>query len=221
MTICETITARHSVRQFLDKNVKQKDIVAILDAARHSPSGSNTQPWQVAVVTGDTKQRVTEAMVDAFEEGESPNPVYQYYPDPMPSPYYDRVKACGIALYQSLNISRDDKAGRRAQWAANYRSFDAPVMLIFWMEGVMQTGSYMDMGMFMQSTMLAALDFGLATCPQAALAQYPDILKKQLGLPSDAIILSGMALGYEDTEADVNQVRTAREELNNFTRYYD
>ncbi|HIC46456.1 MAG TPA: nitroreductase [Methylophaga aminisulfidivorans] len=221
MNTIEAMQKRHSVRHFLDKEVNQQDLMTLLEAARHSPSGSNTQPWQVAVVRGKAKQRLADAMVSAFEQGETTAPAYQYYPNPMPSPYNDRRKACGLKLYQTLNIARDDKAGQRAQWAANYRSFDAPVMLFFWMDGIMQTGSYMDMGMFMQSVMLAAVDCGLATCPQAALAQYPNVVKEHLSIPKDAIILSGMALGYEDTEAQVNQFRTERETVENFIQFYD
>lgn len=128
---------------------------------------------------------------------------------------------CGLQLYQSLGIDRKDKAAQKAQWAANYRAFDAPVMLLFWMDNAMQTGSFIDFGMFLQSFMIAAVDAGLATCPQAALAEYAPLVKSFLEIPPEATLLCGMALGYEDKQAAINQYRTTREYHDTFTRFYD
>jgi nitroreductase len=120
----------HSVRHFLEKEVSQQDLMTLLEAARHSPSGSKTQPWQLAAVRGKAKQCLADVMVSAFEQGKTTDPAYQYSPYPMPSPYNDRREGCGLKLYQTLNIARNDKTGQRAEWAANYRSFDTPVTLL-------------------------------------------------------------------------------------------
>lgn len=221
MNVSEAIKQRHSVRQFLDKAVSQEQISQLLDIARHAPSGANTQPWRVAVLSGDRKQTLIQQIVNAFETGKTEIADYEYYPTAWQEPYLGRRRACGLQLYQSLKIQRGDKAAQKAQWAANYRAFDAPVMMLFWMEGVMQTGSFMDFGMFLQSLMIAAVEAGLASCPQAALAEYPHTIKSALNLPDDAILLCGMALGYEDTTAPVNQYRTAREAVETFTHFYD
>jgi nitroreductase len=74
--------------------------------------------------------------------------------------------------------------------------------------------------MFLQSVMLAAVDQGLATCPQASITDYSEIVKTELGYPKETILLCGMALGYEDEAALVNSYRTSREEVDSFTRYY-
>ncbi len=221
MNVSEAIKQRHSVRQFLEKAVSQEQVSQLLDIASHAPSGANTQPWQVAVLTGDRKQALAQQIVNAFETGKTETADYDYYPTAWQEPYLGRRRACGLQLYQSLNIERGDKTAQKAQWAANYRAFDAPVMMLFWMEGVMQTGSFMDFGMFLQSLMIASVEAGLATCPQAALAEYPQIIKSALNIPDDAILLCGMALGYEDTTAPVNQYRTAREAVETFTHFYD
>jgi nitroreductase len=221
MNISEAIKQRHSVRAFLDKPVHPQQIIQILDTARQAPSGANTQPWQVAVLTGASKDNVSATIIDAFENDEQQQPDYNYYPTTWQPPYLDRRRACGFQLYQSLNIGRQDKARRQAQWAANYQAFDAPVMLLFFMDGIMQTGSFMDFGMFLQSIMLTAIEHGLATCPQAALAEYPHLVKPLLGYPDNSILICGMALGYEDTEAAINQYRTAREAVDTFTRFFD
>jgi nitroreductase len=119
-----------------------------------------------------------------------------------------------------LEIKREDKQRRKDQWAANYRAFDAPMMLLFFMEQGMQTGSFLDCGMFIQSVMLAAMEEGLSSCPQAALAEYPQIVKEFLGYAEDSILLCGLALGYEDTSAAINHYRTPREALLSFVRYF-
>ncbi len=220
MHISEAIKQRHSTRAFTNQAVQPEQIEHILDIARHAPSGANTQPWSVAIITGNTKQQLQTAIEQAFASGNKAHPDYEYYPTEWRTPYIERRKQCGLQLYKSLDIKREDKQRRQAQWAANYRAFDAPVMLLFFIDKIMQTGSYMDYGMFLQSIMLAAMDEGLATCPQAALAEYPDIVRSTLGYSDDKIVLCGMALGYEDTTANVNQYRTEREPLSAFTKVF-
>lgn len=220
MTIKSLMQSRHSTRAFLDKAVATTDIKDMLDTARLAASGANTQPWQVAVLTGKRKQQLTDALQQAFLDGIAPNPDYTYYPTTWQSPFVERRRACGLQLYQSLQITRDDKAAQKAQWAANYRAFDAPVMLLFFLDNVMQTGSYLDLGLFLQTLMLTATEKGLATCPQAALADYPDIVKTQLGYPPNSQLVCGLALGYEDVAAAVNQYRTERISIEEFVQFF-
>jgi len=123
-------------------------------------------------------------------------------------------------MYSTLGITREDTERQKQQWFANYRAFDAPVMLLFFIDNFLTEGSYMDYGMFLQSIMLAAVDEGLATCPQAALAEYPHIVREELGYDDSTILLCGMALGYEDTDATVNSYRTEREPVDQFTQFF-
>ena len=221
MSVRSALENRKSTRAFLDKPVANEKIERILDAARHAPSGTNTQPWQVAVVSGETKKRLQEKLEAAFRAGEKGAMDYLYYPQDWQPPYKDRRKACGLQMYSTLDIKREDKQRQIDQWAANFRSFDAPVMLLFFMDPIMETGSYVDYGMFLQSVMLTAVEEGLASCPQASLGEYPEIVKQTLDYPADGILICGMALGYEDTEALVNSYRTPREEVASFTRFFD
>ncbi|MCW8825628.1 MAG: nitroreductase [Gammaproteobacteria bacterium] len=220
MDLKELLTSRKSTRAYLDKAVDPQLIEEILDAARHAPSGTNTQPWQVAVVSGETRDKLTQALEKAFRDGEKSQIEYQYYPLEWKEPFKGRRRECGLQMYNTLDIKREDKQRQIDQWAANFRGFDAPVILFFFMDSVMETGSYLDYGMFMQSVMLAAQDAGLATCPQAALAEYPTIVREHLGYNEDSILIAGMALGYEDTDALVNSYRTSREEVASFTRFF-
>lgn len=220
MKVVEALQQRKSVRAFLDKAVDEGMINAILDAARHAPSGANTQPWHVAVVTGETKQKLQTQIESAFRAGDKGRADYTYYPEEWIEPYKSRRKDCGMQLYSTMKIAREDKEQQLEQWAANYRAFDAPVMLLFFMDKHMQTGSFIDYGMFLQSLMLAALEHGLATCPQAAFADYAEIIKATLEYPQDDILLCGMSLGFEDKTALVNSYRTPRESVELFTRYF-
>jgi nitroreductase len=201
--------------------VEPEKITRILEAARYAPSGVNTQPWQVAVVSGQSKQRLQQRLEAAFRNGDKSQMAYQYYPVSWEQPYKGRRLACGLALYGVLGIAREDKQRQLDQQAANFRAFDAPVMLLFFMDPVMSTGSYLDYGMFLQSVMLAAVEEGLATCPQASLAEYPQVVKQELGYPEDAVLLCGMALGYAAEDDIINSYRTARESVETFTRFFD
>lgn len=220
MNVIKAIEQRKSTRAYLSKDVEKKKIDTILDAARHAPSGVNTQPWQVAVVTGEAKIKLQTKIEKAFRGGDKGKADYPYYPDEWLQPYASRRKECGLLMYKTLAITREDKARQLEQWAANYRAFDAPALLLFFIDDVMQAGSYIDYGMFLQSVMLAAVDQGLATCPQASLADYPEIIKAELGYPQNTVLLCGMALGYEDKEALVNSYRTPREEVDSFAHYF-
>jgi len=221
MNTSEAIRNRKSVRAFTKEKVSRELTERVLDTARYAPSGANSQPWQVAVVSGKTKDKLTKALLDEFRDGRGEDRDYEYYPTKWMEPFKTRRIACGIQLYDTLGIARKDREGRMAQWEANYRGFDAPVMLFFFLDSSLAIGSYMDSGMFIQSVMLAALDEGLATCPQAALSGYAKVVKKILGYPEETILLCGMALGYEDKDALVNSYRTPREKVQDFTRFLD
>lgn len=220
MDVIEAITGRASTRAFLAKPVSQELIHEVLAAARWAPSGVNSQPWKVAVVTGDTKQRVGDEITSAIEAGKKPNPDYKYYADKFPEPYRSRQVACGKALYRVLEISRDDKPKRKEQWMKNYYGFGAPVELLIFIEDIMEVGSWLDCGMFIQNIMLAARGFGLETCPQAAMAEFPDIVRSTLGIEGNQKLICGIAIGYADREQPVNNYRTERETVDGFTQWH-
>lgn len=221
MNIHDAIRQRKSTRAFLDKAIDRQIITEILDIARWAPSGVNSQPWQVCVLQGNTKQRLGDAVIQARDAGQPENPDYAYYPKQWVSPYRDRRKACGLAMYQALGIRREDTEKQKQAWYRNYRFFDAPIGLIFLIDAQLEKGSWLDMGMFIQNVMLAAKGFGLDSCPQASLAEYPDIVREQLGLPPELQVVCGMSLGYADPEHPVNNYQLDRLAVDEFTRWYD
>jgi nitroreductase len=215
------IRDRRSVRAFLDKPVSQELVKQVLETAKWAPSGVNTQPWHVAVLGPVARHAIGSAIIDARNKAIPEDPDYHYYPDNWVEPYKSRRKACGLALYGALNIDKDDLERRKQQWYRNYAFFNAPVGLIFYLDKTLCKGSWMDMGMFIQNVMLAARAVGLETCPQAALAEYPNIIRQTLTLSEDYHIVCGMALGYADWTDPVNSYRTERENVENFTKWYE
>jgi len=221
VNVSDALLRRKSTRAFTDEEVSFETLQKILDVARHAPSGVNTQPWQVAVVSGDKKESLCSLMEGQFRNNIKGKMDYSYYPDEWIDPYRARRKSCGLQMYSTLSIGRDEKQRQLDQWAANYRAFDAPVALFFFLDPIMSAGSYLDYGMFLQSIMLAAVEEGLATCPQAALGEYPELVKRELGYPLDSILIGGMAVGYEDKEALINSYRTDRLAVDEFARFFD
>ncbi len=219
MKVSEALRQRKSVRAFTNQKVEETLIKEVLTSAGHAPSGVNTQPWHVHVLTGASKQTLQEYIEKEFRNGVKMNMDYQYYPIEWIEPYKSRRRECGLQMYSALNIAREDKQQQQDQWAANYRSFDAPVMMLFSMDKVFETGSYLDFGIFLQSLMLAATEQGLATCPQVALSEYPDIIKPFLGLDKKSQLLCGLAMGYEDIEAVINSYRTSRAPIDDWVHF--
>ena len=221
MDVITALKTRKSVRAFTDKKVSTKTIEQILKSSGYAPSGVNAQPWKVAVLTGESKQNLSAKMVAAFKSGTVPKMDYNYYPLIWKEPYKTRRKECGLLMYSTLNITREDKQRQIEQWAKNYMSFDAPVMLLFFIDKDMEKGSYVDYGMFLQSIMLTATSLGLATCPQAALGEYPHIVRAELDIEDNWLVLCGISLGYEDTEDVINSYRTSRVQTSSFISYFN
>ena len=221
MEVTEAIRNRKSTRAFLPKPVDKKLIKDILECARWAPSGVNSQPWQVAVVFEETKNKLANALAKCRANGESARQDYDYYPTKIEEPYLSRKKVCGKALYTALNIQKDDIKKRKEQWMKNYYSFDAPVVLYFFIDEILETGSWVDCGMFIQNVMLAARGFGLETCAQAALAEYPDVVRNILKINDTKKLICGMALGHANYQDTSYQYRTEREPVETFTSWFN
>ncbi len=216
-----TLAGRRSVRQFLPTPVPVPLVLEILDVAARAPSGHNTQAWRVHVIIEAALRGLVahlhEAVSNTFER---PSPVFDSYPAQWVSPYIDRRRRVGKDMYTLLGIPRGDTAGMRVQMLRNYSFFDAPVGLIFTLPRVMMPGSVLDLGMFMQSVMLAARARGLDTCPQAAFAPYHHTIAASLELPGDEAVICGMSLGHADETAPVNSMATSREPASEFARVH-
>ena len=211
LSVAAAVLARRSVRQFTAQPVPDETLAAILTAALRAPSGGNLQPWHIHAVRGAALERLKAAMRAAHEEGKSETPLHAVYPEHLWEPYRSRRFENGEDLYRTIGIDRADKAGRLNQLARNYQLFGAPVGLFFAIDRRMGRAQWLDMGMAMQTVMLLAVEQGLATCPQAAWALWPDTLRDALQLGDEMVVAAGMALGYEDGGHAINGLRTTRQ----------
>ena len=222
------IESRQSMRQFLPSPVPRETIMHLLEVASRAPSGTNTQPWKVYVLQGDSRDSLADKVCRAHDEL-SANPAlaaqyqeeYDYYPEKWVSPYIDRRRENGWGLYGLLGITKGDKDKMHAQHQRNYRFFDAPVGLMFTVNRVMGRGSLLDYGAFLQNIMVAARGHGLHTCPQAAWNGFASVILPHIGAGPDEMLVCGMALGYADETAHVNTFRTPRVSAAEFTTWLD
>jgi nitroreductase len=218
------ITSRKSVRAFLPTPVPRNVIEELLQIAARAPSGTNTQPWKVYVLTGAAQRRLSDAILAVHDDpAQRAQHVeeYAYYPTDWVDPYLTRRRKIGWDLYGLVGIGRADKERMHAQHGRNYRFFDAPVGLIFTIDRVLQRGSWLDYGMFLQSLMVAARARGLDTCPQAAFTRYHRLIAAQLGLPEHEMVVCGMSLGHADLSRIENTLVTDREPPAGFARFLE
>ena len=216
------ITSRRSLRAYLPTPVPRETIEDILRVASRAPSGTNTQPWKVYVLTGEPLQALSRqilAVHDDPAQAATHQQEYAYYPIQWQSPYIDRRRKVGWDLYGLLGIGKSDKARMHAQHGRNYRFFDAPVGLMFTIDRVMEKGSWLDYGMFLQSIMVAARARGLDTCPQAAFTQFHRIIMPGIGASPDEMLVCGMSLGHADMSAVENSLVSEREPVAAFTTF--
>ena len=224
----QAITSRQSIRQFLPTAVPRETITRILEVASRAPSGTNTQPWKIAVLQGTALSGMC-AKVCAAHDALRANPellseyqeAYHYYPKKWTSPYIERRRENGWGLYNLLGIGKADKDAMHAQQQRNFKFFDAPVGLIFTLDSTLERGSLIDCGMFLQNIMVAARGHGLSTCPQAAWNRFAKIILPHIGAAQGDMLVCGMALGFADEAALVNTFRTPRVPVSDFVTWLE
>jgi nitroreductase len=216
------------VRAFTQQPVQRADLEAILQLASRAPSGTNTQPWRVYVLQGQSRQCLSDKVCAAHDAVRADPSLasqyteeYDYYPTQWVSPYIDRRRENGWGLYGLLGITRADKDRMHAQHQRNYRFFDAPVGLMFTLDRVMGRGSLLDYGAFLQNIMVVARGRGLHTCPQAAWNGFAKIILPHVGAGKNEMLVCGMALGYADESDIVNTYRTPRVPASEFTHWLE
>ena len=209
MNVEQAMQQRHSVRAFLPRTVDAALVRDLLAQAGQAASGGNLQPWRVIALTGDSLQGLRQAMPAATPNSDPP----LVYPPQLWEPYRSRRFDNGEDLYRSLGMGREDRAGRLRQLASNAQMFGAPVGVFVAVEKRMLHAQWVDLGIYLQSLMLLATGKGLATCAQGFWRNYSDFVSQHLALPQGYRIAFGMALGYEDSAAPINQWRSARAEL--------
>lgn len=220
MTVADLLKSRISTRAFLDKPVTEEQVREILDIARWSPSGGNLQPWTVHVVMGGGLTRLLDIVRKKIAENPAEDESeINIYPPKLEEPWRTRRYQLGEEMYELLGITRDDKMGRLARFAKNYEFFDAPVGMFFSLNRRFDKGQWAHLGMFMLSIALVAEEKGLATCMQEAWTARAKTVSAFLNIPDTDQLYCGMALGYADKAAKVNELRSSRAPVDEFATF--
>ena len=221
MNVTEAIATRRSVRAFLDKPVERETLTRILEAAQRSPSGGNTQPWHGIVLTGAPMQALFARVAEELPKGQAAfAPEYHVYPPQLDGAYEQRRRGVGEDLYGALEISRENKAGRMMWFANNFRAFGAPVLMLVHTPRYMGPPQWSDIGMWLQTIGLLAREEGLDTCFQEAWAVYTPQIREMVDIPDDHIFFCGVAIGYRDPDAPVNNFTVARAPIDEAIRWH-
>ncbi|MBT3334319.1 MAG: nitroreductase [Rhodospirillaceae bacterium] len=223
MNVHEAIMSRRSVRKFLPTPVPKDSLRRIIEGAGMAPSGHNIQPWKLYVIGGATKDAMSAEILDAIANGDAKDhqPEYPYYPTNWFEPFKTRRRETGFGLYAALGIGRDDMAAREAQMNRNFEFFDAPIGMFVAFHRELATGTFMDMGMFIENILIGARGEGLHTCGQAAFTWYHKIIRHHLKMGDEELLACGIALGFEDTTAAENKFRVEKLVIEDFTTFMD
>ena len=216
MNVVDAVNARLSVRQFLPTAVSDDQLRALLSDAARSPSGGNVQPWRMYVVNGDSLTRMREFLTTQppVEEAE-----YEIYPKSISEPYRTNRFTIGEQMYATLGIAREDKPGRLRQFAHNNDFFSAPAAMFCFIDRQMGPPQWSDLGMFLQTFMLLAVENGLATCAQEYWSVRHKAVSTFVGAPENEMLFCGMAIGFADTSAPMNSLRSERMPVDEWARF--
>jgi nitroreductase len=220
MELETAIRSRFSARKFKAEPVPDDKLERILELAQCTPSWCNCQPWQVVITRGAATNRFREAVYAHARSGAKPNPDFPY-PAAYEDVYRDRRKVCGVQLYQSLGIGKDDRAAASEQALENFRLFGAPHVAIVTTEEKLGVYGALDCGLYVQTFMLAARGCGVDTIAQAALASYPDLVREFLGLAPHRKLVCGISFGYADPGDRIHAYRTERASISEAVRFFD
>lgn len=217
----EAITSRRSIRAFVPDPIPRATVERLLAVASRSASGTNIQPWRVRVIAGESRQRLSNAILAAIDQdGDGAHKRdWDYYPVKWREPFLSRRRKIGWDMYSLIGVMKGDFEGTERHRRRNFEFFGAPVGMIFTLDEDLEIGSWIDLGMFMGAVMVAARAQGLHTCPQAAFAEYHGVIRRELAIPEREMIICGMALGYADEAHPINRLVTERATVEEFATF--
>ena len=218
MKVTEAVISRKTTRAFLNKSVEDSLIKKLLKKSSRAPSGGNLQPWRIFVINNQTMQSFLNFQKN-WAQPETPS--YTIYPENLKEPYRSSRFKVGEDLYALLGISREDKEGRFKQLAKNYEFFGAPAALFCFVDRLMGPPQWSDLGMFLQTFMLLAREEGLDTCPQEAWAMKSESVSAFVEADKHLMLFCGMAIGYKDEKAKINDLITEREPLDVWVKFIE
>jgi nitroreductase len=224
MDVIEAIKERKSIRAFKSDPVKKNLLVKIIEQAQRAPSWANTQPWEFAVATGEKLKAIQDAFVKRGAKDMQNSQSEVARPSDFPEPYISRIKA----MQANENRARArESPDFEAMFAMNARHYGAPCCIyllinknFIYQEKGVNVWSLYDSGSAVQNIMLLAVNYGLGTIAQAMAVIYPDIIRKELGIPEDKVIALGIAIGYPDWDNPINKEMRGRVPLDEIAKFY-
>ena len=214
MDVTEAVDSRKSIRAFLDKAVDDSLIKELLEKSSRAASGGNLQPWKIYVINGKTMNSFHKFQ---SEWTEPETPAYAIYPENLKEPYKTSRYEVADDMYSLLGIEREDKEARFKQVLKNYEFFGAPAAFFCFVDRQMGSPQWSDLGMFLQTFMLLTREAGLDTCPQEAWAMKQESVTAFVEAPDELMLFCGMAIGYQDESEKVNELRTSRRPIEDWT----
>lgn len=219
-SVSDALDTRITCRQFLDTPVPEEMLNALLTKALRSPSGGNLQPWKIHVMTGETLANFKKDAVEITLAGKTEEPTHPAYPQPLWEPQRSWRYKLGEDMYAKLGIPRENKMGRLVWFAQNAKFFEAPVGIIITGDKRLGAPQHMDIGIFIQSLMLLAREAGLHTAPQGWWRNWTSVCHKYLDIPEEEEVMVGMAIGFGDASANVNNLYADRASLGEVAKFY-
>lgn len=204
MDVLTALRTRRSTRAFKPDPVDDALLRQVLDGAREAPSWSNTQPYLVALATGERLEAVRAGFLAGIDSG-PPLPAHGY-PSEYPSPLKERRQATGYGLYATLGIDKRDMDGRAKHFRRNYGFFEAPAVMFLYVHEALGTWAVLDCGLFLQALLMQATALGLGSCAQATASAFPEVVARHFAVPARYRLLCGVSLGYP-VDAPVNGYR--------------
>lgn len=219
MDLLQGLNTRQSIRAFKQTAIPESLLKQVLQAAGRSPSYKNTQPWEVVIASGQSRQTLADVLFQLASLNTPPN--YDFpAPESWPPELDFRAKDHGTRRFNALGIGRDDSQLRNELRLQNFKFFGAPCAVFFFMDESLGHWSALDMGLFLQSFTLAAHGAGLGTCMQASVSGYPDAIRQCLGIPSRKKLIVSMSLGFPDLEAPINSYQSTRMDVDAYTTWH-
>ncbi|MCJ2177920.1 nitroreductase [Novosphingobium album (ex Hu et al. 2023)] len=216
MNVAEAVVTRRSIRAFTEQTVDLETMRRVLEAARMAPSGCNYQPWEATVLTGAPLK----ALQDVLLASKPDDPLeYDFSAPGQVDKYKQRLSTLGAQMYGAMAIGRQDVDQRELFSRQNLTSFGAPVLLLSHFPKLMKEPQWSDVGMWLQTIMLLLRDEGLDSCPQEWMGIYGRTIKTHLGLSDDTMLFCGIAIGYRDPDAAVNNFERERVPLDEQVRF--
>jgi nitroreductase len=212
MDIIEALNSRFTCRAFKEDPVSSETVLKIMEGAICSPSWANTQPWEIFIAGGEVLEKIRRAYMENFANDVPRDPDIPWV-SKWPVEHEERIKELGINRYKHLGISRDDEVAKNASWRLNFKFFGAPIVIYLCMDKTLSEWSIFDLGSLSQSIMLAAQGFGVDTAPAVNLVAYPKIIRREMEIPDELMVVFGIAMGYSDNKSPQNTFRSSRRNL--------